>query len=257
MHKRRFLFLVLFIILAALVRVAPYALADLGLADASLFERAFDKEVVARAIAGMGLTEPAQFAVVLWNASPLTALFLFGGARFTDRRWAYIAPLAAMFLSDVGIGLLRRDMSQGLHSGIPAIYGSYMVVVWLGTQVRKIQDQFSRSRSGPDQGAPVPRWQAALIPLAAAAGAGIAGEVVFFIVTNFATWVVQTGYYPHTAAGLIQCFAAGIPFFKHAAASTPLFAVALFGCSVLAESWFPALKASSFASAHTRQSAAA
>ncbi|HEY2253945.1 MAG TPA: DUF6580 family putative transport protein [Planctomycetaceae bacterium] len=257
MHKHRFLFLALFIILAALVRLTPWALADMGLTDANLFERAFDKEVVNRAISGMGLTEAAQFAVVLWNASPLTALFLFGGARFTERRWAYIAPLAAIFLSDIGIGLLRRDMSQGLHAGIPAIYGSYMVIVWLGTQVRKIQDSVSGVRSGRAERAPLPRWQAVFITLAAAAGAGIAGEVVFFIVTNFATWVVQTGYYPHTAAGLMQCYAAGIPFFKYAVASTPIFAVALFGGSALVESWFPALKPNYVLAADPQQTVAA
>lgn len=257
MHKHRFLFLAAFIVLAALVRLTPWALADMGLTDAVLFERAFDKEVVDRAISGMGLTEAAQFAVVLWNASPLTALFLFVGARFTDRRWAYIAPLAAIFLSDIGIGLLRRDMSQGLHPGIPAIYGSYMVIVWLGTQVRKIHDDVSGVKLGRVERAPLPRWQAALISLAAAAGAGIAGEVVFFIVTNFATWVVQTGYYPHTAAGLVQCYAAGIPFFKHSVASTPVFAVALFGCSALVESWFPALKPNYVFATEPRQSAPA
>lgn len=257
MHKHRFLFLASFIILAALVRLAPWALADMGLTDTVLFERAFDKEVVNRAISGMGLTEAAQFAVVLWNASPLTALFLFVGARFTERRWAYIAPLAAIFLSDIGIGLLRRDMSQGLHAGIPAIYGSYLVIVWLGTQVRKIHDHFSRAGSGADQGATIPRWQAALISLAAAAGAGIAGEVVFYIVTNFATWVVQTGYYPHTTAGLVQCYAAGIPFFKHAVSSTPVFAVALFGGSALVESWFPVLKPNYVLATDHRRTAAA
>jgi len=257
MHKHRFLLLALFIVLAALVRLTPWALADMGLTDAKLFERAFDKEVVNRAISGMGLTEAAQFAVVLWNASPLTALFLYGGARFPERRWAYFAPLAAIFLSDIGIGLLRRDMSQGLHPGIPAIYGSYMVIVWLGTQVRKIQENATCVKSGGTDGAPRPRWQAVLISLTAAAGAGIAGEVVFFIVTNFAMWVVQTDYYPHTAAGLVQCYAAGIPFFKYAVASTPIFAIGLFGGTALVESWLPAFRRNVISSPEAQQTAAA
>src|SRR4029077_15141674 len=109
MQKPRILILVSFVLLAAVVRVAPYALSDLGLTDPATFEKAFDKHVVTRAIAGMGLTEAAQFAAVLWNFSPLTELFLFGVAHFTRRSWAYLAPLAAMFLGDIGIGLLRRD----------------------------------------------------------------------------------------------------------------------------------------------------
>src|SRR5450755_4766819 len=101
MPKPRFLLLTALILLAATVRVTPYVLENLGLTDVT------------------------QFAAFLWNFSPLTALFLLGGASFAQRRWAYLAPLAAIFLSDVAIGLLRHDMSQGLHEGIPAIYGSY------------------------------------------------------------------------------------------------------------------------------------
>ena len=257
MQKPRFLIFVSFVVLAALVRVAPYALSDLGLTDPAKFELAFEKHVVTRAIAGMGLTEAAQFAAVLWNFSPLTALFLFGGAHFTRRSWAYLAPLAAMFLGDIGIGLLRGDMRQGLHSGIPAIYGSYMVIVWLGTQLPKLQNQISGASSRTEAGSTMPRWRATLLTLAAAAGAGVAGEVVFFTVTNFATWVAQTDYYPHTAAGLIQCYAAGIPFFKQAVASTPIFCLALFGGFALAESRFPALVRQAVATPESRQTVAA
>ena len=233
MQKPRFLLLASIIVLAVSVRVAPYILGV------------------------MGLTDVRQFAAFLWNFSPITALFLFGGAQFAQRRWAYLAPLAAIFVSDVVIGLLLKDMSMGLHPVIPAIYGSYLVVVFLGTLLRKLQANLSSGNARLANGSPAARWQAELLFLAAAAGSGIAGEVVFFVVTNFATWVVQTGYYPHTAAGLMQCYVAGIPFFKHAVASTPIFAIALFGGVALAESWYRALKANSFGPADPQQSVTA
>jgi hypothetical protein len=232
MQKPRFLLLASIIVLAVSVRVAPYILGV------------------------MGLTDVKQFAAFLWNFSPITALFLFGGAQFTQRRWAYLAPLAAIFISDVLIGLLLKDMSMGLHAGIPAIYGSYLVIVFLGTLLRKLQTYLSSSTPLAN-GSPAPRWQTELLLLAAAAGSGIVGEMVFFAVTNFATWVIQTGYYPHTFAGLVQCYAAGIPFFKHAVTSTSIFTVALFGGVALAESWYPALKANSFAPAEPQQSVVA
>ena len=37
-------------------------------------------------------------------------------------------------------------------------------------------------------------------------------SILFFIVTNFGVWLI--GWYPLTLAGLIQCYIAGIPFFK-------------------------------------------
>jgi hypothetical protein len=139
----------------------------------------------------------------LWNFSPVGALFLFGGAKLADRRTAYLVPLAAMLLSDRGIAVLMRDLTMGLHSMIPVIYGSYALMVWLGTRLRESRN-----------------------PLAIAA-AGLAGEVVFFILTNFANWVVQTGTYPHTFEGLVACYTAGLVFFKvfvdrHVALRIPL-----------------------------------
>jgi hypothetical protein len=233
MHKPRYLLLASIVVLAVSVRVTPYILGALGLTDVQ------------------------QIAAFLWNFSPLTALFLFGGAQFVERRWAYLAPLIAIFISDVTIGLLLQDMSKGLHAAIPAIYGSYLVIVWLGTLLRKLQSKLSDTRERPADGSLIQRWQAELLFLLAVAGSGVIGETVFFAVTNFASWVVQTDYYPHTPDGLVKCYVAGIPFFKHAVTSTPIFAVALFGGCALAELWFPALRQNPLAPVESQQSVTA
>src|SRR5207253_5934443 len=94
------------VLLAASARLMPYVLGAMGLGDVT------------------------KFAAFLWNFSPVTALFLFGGAQFADRRWAYLAPLAAMLVSDFGIGLLLGDMNKGFHVIIPVIYGSYALMIW-------------------------------------------------------------------------------------------------------------------------------
>ena len=41
------------------------------------------------------------------NFSPIEAVALFGGAYFAKRHWALLVPLAAMFLSDIALGLLN------------------------------------------------------------------------------------------------------------------------------------------------------
>ena len=41
------------------------------------------------------------------NFSPIEAVALFGGAYFAKRHWALLVPLAAMFLSDLVLGLLN------------------------------------------------------------------------------------------------------------------------------------------------------
>jgi len=183
----RFLPIAVMILAPAVVRLVPYILGALGMGDVHDV-RAF-----------------------LWNFSPDSALFLFGGAKLAERRSAYLVPLAAMVLSDLGIGLLMKDVNMGLHAMIPVIYGTYAFIVWLGTKLRE-------SRSV---------W--------AIAGAALAGEVVFFLITNFANWVVQTDTYPHTGAGLVACYVAALPFFRNALISMAVYGTALFGGFALVE----------------------
>src|SRR5262245_45637752 len=77
----------------------------------------------------LGWQDVTNAATFLRIFSPVPALFLFGGAQFARRRWAYLCPLATMLLSDLGIGVLRGDMSQGFHALTPAIYGSYALMI--------------------------------------------------------------------------------------------------------------------------------
>ena len=46
------------------------------------------------------------------NFTPIGAVALFGGACLADKRLAFLVPLAAMFLSDLVIGL---------HRGMPVV----------------------------------------------------------------------------------------------------------------------------------------
>jgi hypothetical protein len=183
----RFLPIAAMILAPALVRLLPYILGALEMGDVH------------------------DATAFLWNFSPVSALFLFGGAKLAERRTAYLVPLAAMVVSDLGIGLLLGDMKMGIHAMIPVIYGCYALMIWLGTKLR-------------DSNNP---W--------AIAGAGFAGEVVFFIITNFANWVVHTDYYPHTFAGLIACYVAALPFFRNSLVSLALYGTLFFGGYALVE----------------------
>jgi hypothetical protein len=83
-------------------------------------------------------------------------------------------------------------------------------------------------------------WYAAAIVLGAillrskttvarvAAGAVLA-PTSFFLASNYAVWVGQTGMYPHTFSGLMACFAAGLPFYRNDLVSTAIVAGLAFG----------------------------
>jgi hypothetical protein len=63
---------------------------------------------------------------------------------------------------------------------------------------------------------------------------GVLGSATsFFLVTNFMVWA-QSAMYPHSAAGLPDCYAAGLPFYGNDLISTSIFAAAFFGLPVLA-----------------------
>jgi hypothetical protein len=51
---------------------------------------------------------------------------------------------------------------------------------------------------------------------------------LFFLVTNFGWWATGSIYEP-TFAGLVQCYAQGLPFFKNTLLGDLFFAVLLFG----------------------------
>jgi hypothetical protein len=201
----RFLPIAIMVLFPAVIRTAPYLLSKFGLGD---------------------VHDPALFLLTL---SPVSAVFLFGGATFAEKRWAYLAPLLTMLLSDLAIGLLLQDLRMGFHAVIPAIYGSYAIVIWLGTVLAKVRSAVTASGSWFQCGGPSRRWLAGLLLVVATAGSAVAGEGTFFIVTNFATWVVQSGYYPHTAAGLMQCYIAGLPFFRSLLGAMAVYGTLLFG----------------------------
>jgi hypothetical protein len=64
-------------------------------------------------------------------------------------------------------------------------------------------------------------------------GSALAGSVAFFLISNFAVWAAWN-MYPRTVAGLLSCYGAGIPFFRHAVTGDLLFTAAMFATPVVA-----------------------
>jgi hypothetical protein len=142
------------------------------------------------------------------NFSPIAALALFGGAQFADKRLAFLVPVAAMFLSDLVLGL---------HSLIPVIYGSFALIVCLGFWVRRNQN------------------------IRRIGGAALLGAILFFITTNFGVWIFGS-FYPKTSGGLLVCYTEAIPFFWNTLSSDLIYTLVLFGGLRAAEWRWPVLR---------------
>jgi hypothetical protein len=144
-----------------------------------------------------------------WNATPIAALALFGGAHFSSRRSAYLVPLVAMIVSNVMLG--------SFYDTLPFVYASFVLTVYIGTRLRDRRDALT------------------------VASASLVSSLAFFAITNAGHWLVS-GMYPRTGAGLASCFVAAIPFFRGTVAGDLLFTGVLFGGFALLERRYPALR---------------
>ena len=140
------------------------------------------------------------------NFAPIAAMALFGGAYFTNKKLAFIIPLAALFLSDMVIGF---------HYLVPAVYASFAVIVLIGMTVKtmKVKNLFLAS---------------------------VSASVSFFILTNMAEWLFGV-MYPKTLTGLALCFTAAVPFFHYTLLGDLFFVSVMFGAFELIRLKFPIL----------------
>lgn len=136
------------------------------------------------------------------NFSPVGAAALFGGARL--KSWsAYLIPLLAMILTDP---ILSHMAGYPAYSwGSLIVYGCFMINVLLGRT-------FLTNTSSP--------WHIGAV--------AIAGSLQFFLITNFFTWLGDPSLYPHTAAGLTECYIAALPFFERTLLGDLFYSAVLF-----------------------------
>ena len=69
----------------------------------------------------------------------------------------------------------------------------------------------------------------------------ISASLLFFLFTNFGSWLEQAYPYGYSFAGLLDCYAAGIPFYRGTLVGDLVFAGGLFAAhAVLSRAYFPA-----------------
>lgn len=153
------------------------------------------------------------------NFSPVEAMALFGGAYFAQRWLALGVPLAAMLLSDLGLALLKGGDYAGYvgSGGFWLVYLCIAAITVLGFGLR------GRVRSGR------------------LLGFGLAGSLLFFLVTNFGVWF-GSSFYPQSLDGLIACYVAGLPFLQWTVLGTLAYSALLFGGYELLRRQMPGLQ---------------
>jgi hypothetical protein len=141
------------------------------------------------------------------NVTAVGALALYAGGRL---RWwlAWLPPIAVMVVSDLVL------QARGKPSFYLSVYACFLLDVLVG---RALARGSSPIRIGL---------------------AGFVGALQFFLITNFVEWLKPSNpavlLYPHTLAGLEECYIAALPFFGYTLLGNLAFSAAFFGGEALA-----------------------
>lgn len=164
---------------------------------------------VAIGLAALGSLAGALVRLVphAWNLSPSYAAEIFAGARL--RLWqAFALALGTRVLTDAIIYCTpfrgQEDSARFYVTIMPWVYASIVLNVLLGRLVKNTQAA----------------WKVAGVTLLA--------SLQFFLISNFGSWI-GTPTYPKNLAGLIECYVAGVPWFRDTLISYVVFAPVLFG----------------------------
>lgn len=140
-----------------------------------------------------------------YNFAPITALALFSGCYMPSRFLAFLIPLIAMGISDIFLGV---------HETLPWVYGSFLISVLLGMNLK--QSRIGQSQTGQNSA-----WWFL-------GATSLVGSMLFFLITNFGVWWV-TSMYSHTWQGILACYAAALPFFHWTILGDLFYSFTLFG----------------------------
>jgi hypothetical protein len=142
------------------------------------------------------------------NFSPFGAIALFGAAYFYKKWQAFIIPLVATWLSDLFIN--NTIYAHNYHSftwfyeGFYWQYMSYLLIAVYGLFLFK------------------------KVNVSNVIFGSIGSTAIFFIITNFGSWIGNT-MYPQNFGGLMTSYIAGIPYLKGTLFSNLMYTAVLFG----------------------------
>ena len=157
------------------------------------------------------------------NFTPVGAMALFGAAYFPRKVVAFLAPILALYLSDLLLNnLLYAEYYDGFTWAIssPWVYAAFLLIIGIGMLLR------------------------GRVSAVAVGGSALAASVVFFLITNFGVWASSLNLlYPKSFAGLMACYAAGLPYFWNTLAGDLFFSGVLFGAYALIAPRIHALQA--------------
>jgi len=133
-----------------------------------------------------------RLAISIPNLEPIGAAALFGGAMLGSWSLRLLVPFLALFLGDLVLAQFIPGYSTHLFSAnFLMVYVAFGITVVIGKRFIGKDTRMSN-----------------------VVGAALMSSLAFFLITNFGSWLTYTTY-PKTLLGLIECYGAGLAFYKH------------------------------------------
>ena len=153
------------------------------------------------------------------NVTAVGAAALFAGAYFS-KRLAFLIPVAVLFISNLFLNnLIYAKQFPELYDGFVWftqgdiwVYAGFIAVSVIGILTLKKTT--------------TPR----------VIGASFLGSLAFFLISNFGSWVASP-VFEKSAAGLVACYTAAIPFFWNTVFGDLFYVTVLFGSFALYQAW--------------------
>ena len=140
------------------------------------------------------------------NFTAVGGTLLYFGAR---RSWReMLAPLAALVATDYYLTVYSYHYAFAWQNYIPT-WAWYLAAMALGQILLRSRTTMTRVAAGV-----------------------VLGPTSFFVVSNFAVWIVG-GMYPRTPGGFFACYVAALPFYRNDLLSTAVVAGLAFGVPAL------------------------
>jgi hypothetical protein len=139
----------------------------------------------------------------IYNFAPVVAIGLFSGYIFRQKNMAIIITLLASFVGDMLISYINKYPL--FHNSFVFVYLSYILITLFGNKLNNSKLEWNK-----------------------VAIFGISSSLVFFVITNFGVWLMDS-IYTKNISGLIECFIAAIPFYKNSFISDLIYIPLIFG----------------------------
>tara|TARA_R110002072_G_scaffold22582_12_gene79120 strand:+ start:2014 stop:2577 length:564 start_codon:yes stop_codon:yes gene_type:complete len=146
------------------------------------------------------------------NFTALGAAAIFGGAMFKNSFKAFLIPITVLFLSDIILNNVYYSNYKSSHefqwftNDFGYMYIGFTLSVLIGRlNIKQIK----------------------ILPILSSA---LLSALVFFLLTNFGSWL-SNPMYSKDIGGLLLSYEAGIPFALNDLGSTALYSMILFGAA--------------------------